>query len=169
MSPGEPFVPLMGTLVTLVSRNHDETETPQRSVMTARGVDHTPADVPDRTRCGDSTITLTMLPSSSVCGRRMTFTATVVPVPPQSGTVTFIADGGPATSMPLHDGVATFTTALSAGAHTVTADYPGDECFNGAPRVSLTTWIWRTGFSDPARSLIPDPRSTPDEQHLQSG
>lgn len=99
----------------------------------------------------DASTTLTVRPGPSVCGRLMMFTATVaaagsVPVRHPSGTVTFRADGGPATPVPLSGGVATFRTPLSAGVHTVTARYTGDACFNAAPLTMLTTWIWRMGF-----------------------
>lgn len=99
----------------------------------------------------ESTITLAIRPIWSLCGRSMTFTATVAAAPPGSGTptgtVTFSADDGPATPVTLADGVATFTTQLNAGSHTVTASYTGDTHFHAAPLTTLTTHIWRTGFS----------------------
>jgi hypothetical protein len=103
-----------------------------------------------RTEC---TVTLDVRPISSVCGRAMTFAATVAAVPPgagtPTGTVTFSADDGPATPATLTDGVATFTTRLDTGPHTITAAYSGDSHFRAAPLTSLTRWIWRTGFPGP--------------------
>lgn len=98
----------------------------------------------------DSTTTLSVRPGPSVCGRLMIFTATVTAasfdVGNPTGTVLFSADGGPATAVTLCDGVATFATPLGVGAHTVTASYAGDTCFDPAPLATLTTRIWRTGF-----------------------
>jgi hypothetical protein len=98
----------------------------------------------------ESTVTIAVNPISSVCGRSMTFTATVSPVPPSSGiptgTVTFGADDSPATPVTLCGGSATFTTLLNAGLHTVTASYAGDADFHASPLATLTTRIWRAGF-----------------------
>jgi hypothetical protein len=106
--------------------------------------------------CADArtepTITLAVGPISSVCGRSMTFTAAVAAVPPDSGTptgtVNFSADGRAATPVTLSGGVATFTTRLDAGEHTVTASYAGDAHFHATARTTLTTRIWRHGFDD---------------------
>ncbi|MGH3797431.1 MAG: Ig-like domain-containing protein [Pseudonocardiaceae bacterium] len=98
----------------------------------------------------ESTITLTISPGSSVCGRSMKLTAAVATVPPgrgtPTGTVTFSADDGPATPVSLCGGVATLTTPLHAGPHTVTASYTGDTYYRPTPLATLATWIWRTGF-----------------------
>ena len=45
--------------------------------------------------------------------------------------------------------MATFTTRLDAGSHTITADYSGDAHFHAAPLATLTTQVWRTGFAGP--------------------
>lgn len=101
----------------------------------------------------ECTVTLDVRPIPSVCGREMTFAATVAAVPPEpgtpTGTVTLSADDGPATPVSLVDGVAVFTTRLDPGPHTVTAVYSGDNHFHAAPLASLTRWIWRTGFPGP--------------------
>lgn len=97
-----------------------------------------------------TTITLAVNPISSVCGRSMTFTAAVAAVPPGSetptGTVTFSVDDSPATPVTLTGGVATFTTPLNAGSHTIIASYTGDTYHHPAPLTTLTTRIWRTGL-----------------------
>lgn len=110
------------------------------------------ATVPANLRA-ECTVALAVRPISSVCGRAMTFAATVTALPPDTGTptgiVTFSADDGPATPATLTDGVATFTTWPEAGPHTVTAVYSGDAHFHAAPLTTLTTRIWRTGFPGP--------------------
>lgn len=131
--------------------------------LAVTGVNPTPVDASDRTRHADATLTLAVLPSTSVCGRLMTFVATVAALSPESGTptgtVTFVADNGPAGCVTLHEGVASFTTDLDAGVHTVTARYHGDAPFASAPTAALTTRIWRTGFPELIPSSVPDPRS----------
>jgi len=115
------------------------------------------AAVPFADLRAECTVTLDIRPIWSVCGRAMTFAATVAAVPPgagtPTGTVTFRADERPATPATLTDGVATFTTQLDAGTHTITADYSGDVRFHAAPRTTLTTQIWRTGFPGPDESV----------------
>ncbi|MGH4023283.1 MAG: Ig-like domain repeat protein, partial [Pseudonocardiaceae bacterium] len=91
-----------------------------------------------------STTTLTASPASSVCGQPVTFTATVTPVAPSTGTptgtVVFTVDGTPSAPVTLAGGVASFTTTLAAGTHTVTATYSGDACFNASTgTLSYTT------------------------------
>jgi hypothetical protein len=111
------------------------------------------ATVPVTYLRAECTVTLAVRPLSSVCGRAMTFAATVAAVPPDTGTPTgtviFSADDGPATRATLTGGVATFTTRLDAGQHTITAVYSGDSHFHAAPLASLTKSIWRTGFPGP--------------------
>lgn len=101
----------------------------------------------------ECTVTLAIRPLWSVCGRAMTFAATVTAVAPgagtPTGTVTFRADDRPATPATLTDGVATFTTRLDPGSHTITAGYSGDAHFHPAPLGTLTTRVWRTGFPGP--------------------
>jgi hypothetical protein len=76
-------------------------------------------------------------PDPSVFGQAVTLTATVVPVPPGSGTPTGTAsffDGATLLgSGTLSGGVATFTTStLSVGSHAITAVYSGDSTFTGS-------------------------------------
>ncbi|HET6929299.1 MAG TPA: Ig-like domain repeat protein [Candidatus Acidoferrum sp.] len=81
----------------------------------------------------------TMVTSSvnpSVFGQAVTFTVTISPVAPGSGTptgtVTYLDGGSPIGSGTLSGGVATFTTsALASGNHTITTSYGGDGNFNG--------------------------------------
>jgi hypothetical protein len=82
-----------------------------------------------------TTVTSSLNPS--VFGQSLTFTATVSPVAPATGTatgtVTFLDGGSPIGTGTLSAGVATFTTsALAAGSHTITTSYGGDASFNGS-------------------------------------
>ena len=84
----------------------------------------------------DTTTTVTSSQNPSVFGQSVTFTATVAPVPPGSGTptgtVSFLDGGSPIGTGTLSAGVATFTTsALATGSHTITTSYGGDPNFNG--------------------------------------
>jgi large repetitive protein len=65
----------------------------------------------------------------SVFGQAVTFTAFVIASSgaTPTGSVNFSVDGTPGTSVPLNQGVATFTTSsLGAGDHNIFAIYPGD-------------------------------------------
>ncbi|HKF21440.1 MAG TPA: Ig-like domain repeat protein [Candidatus Angelobacter sp.] len=82
-----------------------------------------------------TTVTSSLNPS--VFGQSVTFTATVSPVGPGSGTatgtVTFLDGGSPIGTGTLSGGVATFaTSALAIGNHTITTNYGGDGNFNGS-------------------------------------
>ncbi|MGD0735468.1 MAG: Ig-like domain repeat protein [Terracidiphilus sp.] len=84
----------------------------------------------------NSATVLTSSANPSVSGQSVTFTATVSPVSPGSGTstgtVTFLDGGSPIGSGTLVNGVATFTTtSLAVGNHTITSSYGGDGNFNG--------------------------------------
>ena len=70
-------------------------------------------------------------------GQSVTFTATVSPVAPATGTptgtVTFLDGGSLIGTGTLSGGVASFTTsALAAGNHTITTSYAGDASFNSS-------------------------------------
>ena len=86
-----------------------------------------------------TTTALTSSANPSTSGQAVTFTATVAPVAPGSGTpsgnVTFV-DGGSTVlgTAPLgSNGQAAFTTsALNPGNHTITASYGGDTNFNAS-------------------------------------
>jgi hypothetical protein len=85
----------------------------------------------------DSTTDVTTTVNPSVFGQSVTFTATVAPVAPgsgsPSGTVNFLDGGTPIGSGTLSGGIATLTTsALTVGDHTITTDYAGDGNFNGS-------------------------------------
>ena len=74
----------------------------------------------------------------STYGTALTFTATIAPTS-ATGTVTFF-DGATAISaaVPVSGGSASFiTSALSAGAHSITAQYSGDANFNPATSPAL--------------------------------
>jgi large repetitive protein len=78
--------------------------------------------------------TVTSSQNPSVFGQSVTFSATVSPVAPATGTptgtVTFLDGGTPIGTGTLSGGVATFmTTTLAAGNHTITANYSSDSTF----------------------------------------
>ncbi len=83
----------------------------------------------------DTTTTVNSSANPSVFGQSVTFTATVAPVSPGTGTpggtVTFKNGGTTLGTGTLSGGQASFSTsALSVGTHTITADYAGDANFN---------------------------------------
>src|SRR5581483_11590634 len=88
----------------------------------------------------------------SVFGQSVTFTATVSPVAPASGSPTGTAnflDGATtiATNVPLNgSAVATFTTsALSVGTHSITVVYNGDSNFNGSTSPAISQVVNKDG------------------------
>jgi Bacterial Ig-like domain (group 3) len=83
-----------------------------------------------------TTTTLTSSANSAAVGQSVTFTATVTPVAPgtgtPTGTVTFLDGGSSIGTDALTGGVATLTTsALAAGNHTITTSYAGNTDFVG--------------------------------------
>jgi hypothetical protein len=81
-----------------------------------------------------TTTTVTETAGTAVWSQPVTFTATVAPVPPAvgvpTGTVTFLSDGTPLTTVPLVAGSASFTTSsLAIGPHNITAAYSGSAVF----------------------------------------
>jgi hypothetical protein len=83
-----------------------------------------------------TTTSVTSSANSAAVGQSVTFTATVTPVAPGSGTptgtVTFLDGGSSIGTGMLSGGVATLTTsALAAGDHTITTSYAGDTDFVG--------------------------------------
>jgi hypothetical protein len=94
----------------------------------------------------DTTTTLTAAPNPSVYGQAVTFTATVTPAAPGSGTptgmVSFLDGGTVIGTGTLSGSIATFTTAaLSAGSHSVTASYGGDGNFNASSAAAWTQTV----------------------------
>lgn len=81
---------------------------------------------------GASLTTVTVTPSTPAVNQPVTFTAQVGPVAPATttptGTVSFFLDGSstPLATVPLVNGVASVTTTLGGGSHTVIAVYSGD-------------------------------------------
>jgi hypothetical protein len=85
---------------------------------------------------------------TSVFGQPVTFTATVVPVAPATGTPTgtvqFTLDGsnfGGAVALAAGSATSGATTTFSVGNHTVTAIYNGDVNFNGSTSPNLTQTV----------------------------
>ena len=93
---------------------------------------------------GEVTLTISSSPNPAVQGQPVTITVTVQPVPPATGPVTgsvqLVIDGGAPITLPIVNGVATFTsTDLSTGSHTVSASYVGGANFTAsAAPVPLT-------------------------------
>src|SRR5205823_9267164 len=78
-----------------------------------------------------TSVALTSDVNPSQFGQSVTFTAAVSTVPPggdvPTGSVTFNDGGNTLATVPLVNGVATFSTsALSVGIHSSTAEYGGD-------------------------------------------
>jgi hypothetical protein len=90
----------------------------------------------------DTTVALTTSSGSAVAGTPVTLTATVSAVAPGSGTPTgtvdFFSNGQLLGSATLTNGTATLSTALPAGADTITATYEGDANFNTATSPPVT-------------------------------
>lgn len=92
----------------------------------------------------DTTTSLTSSVHPARPHQNVVFTATVSAVDPQAGTpggtVQFLIDGADVGSSVLSGGQATLsTTDLSAGQHTVTAAYQGDDTFKGSGDALLQT------------------------------
>ena len=88
----------------------------------------------------DTATSLTSAPDPAVLGQAVTFTATVTPTAPgagtPTGTVTFLDGATTIGTGTLSHETATFTTSsLSAGSHSITAQYGGDSSFN--PSIAL--------------------------------
>jgi autotransporter-associated beta strand protein len=96
---------------------------------------------------GSTTTVVTSSVNPSVFGQPITFTATITPVPPftgnPTGTVTFMEGTAVLGMSTVTNGVATFTTttALSVGAHSITAVYSGDNSFTGSTSLPLAQTI----------------------------
>src|SRR5262249_48928185 len=92
----------------------------------------------------DPTATTLITSSASTnLGQTVTFTATVSPVAPGSGTptgaVSFLDGGTTLGSQPLSNGQAALTiSTLAAGTHSITAVYGGDSNFLGGSPPPLT-------------------------------
>ena len=76
------------------------------------------------------TVTITNNINPSIYGQPVTFTATVAPLPPGTGTptgaVTFFDGANQLAIVTLVGGQATYTGTLSVGTHAVAVSYPGD-------------------------------------------
>ncbi|MFE7782421.1 Ig-like domain repeat protein [Streptomyces libani] len=113
---------------------------------------------------GTST-TVSSAPDPSVVGQAVTVTATVVAVPPASGTpagtVTFeFGDGTPTVTAPLTGGTATATHTYTAAADpaTITAVYNGDGNFAGS--AGLDTQTVSQAATSTTVASAPDPSVT---------
>jgi hypothetical protein len=99
-----------------------------------------------------TTTTVTSSVNPAVLGQSVTFTATVSPVAPATGTptgtVTFLDGATTLGTATLSGGGATLTTsALSSGNHTITVFYAGDSNFNSSTSAALTQTVTRASSS----------------------
>jgi len=89
-----------------------------------------------------TTTALTASVGQIVSGHPITFTATVeqngVPAAAATGTVEFLDGTKILGSTLIRGGLATFTTTLSTGGHSITAKYVGDKNFQGSTSNALT-------------------------------
>jgi len=95
--------------------------------------------------CGNpltpTTTTLAAAPNPSTVGQAVVFTATVSPAA-ATGTVQFLDGAIPLGSVALSGGTASLSTsALAAGAHTVTAVYSGDNSYATSSSSALTQTV----------------------------
>jgi Bacterial Ig-like domain (group 3)/Beta-propeller repeat/Planctomycete extracellular len=107
---------------------------------------NTSAAVSQKVKQASTKTTLVSSHASSPFGQPVTFTATVNPVAPGSGTptgtVTFMDGSTVLGTVTLINGKATFTTStLTKGKHSITANYTGDIDFLASPLASLTETI----------------------------
>jgi hypothetical protein len=107
----------------------------------------------------NTTTTLSSNPTSANLNQSVTFTATVAPgtagVP--TGMVTFLDGTTSLGSSALNgSGVANFSTgALTAGTHSITAAYGGDNNFNASSSTVASVAVAAPGFSISAAALSP--------------
>jgi hypothetical protein len=106
----------------------------------------------------DTSTTVTA-PATAIAGDAVTFTAMVTSSGSTvtGGTVTFQENGVPlGAAQPVNaGGVATFSTVLSAGGHTVTAVYSGDTTFNPSTSQQPATVTVKTATSTSLSASAP--------------
>ena len=107
-----------------------------------------------------TTTTVVAVPSASVTGQNVTFTATVAPAPPAGGVptgmVTFLDGSTTLGTFPLTAGTASFSTSsLSIGSHSITAQYSGDG--NDFMASTSSPTIELVGGSTVALTVAPNP------------
>src|SRR5439155_9104475 len=93
-------------------------------------------------------VSLTSSANPSAFGQVVSFTTTVTPIPPATGTptgtVSITIDGTPLGSFVLANGLATFNlSALSVGTHSLAAIYSGDGTFTASSSATLTQTVTR--------------------------
>jgi hypothetical protein len=107
----------------------------------------------------ESSSTALSAPASANLNQSVTFTATVTPAGngAPTGTVTFLDGATQLGSGTLNGaGVAMFSTStLTAGSHSITADYGGDGTFNSSSSSAVTVVVTSAGFSLTVTALTP--------------
>src|SRR5206468_1625103 len=141
ISPAGPFgIPLGGSQTFTISTNNCYTLTDVKvdgmsqgpitmyTFTNNDGADHT-LNATYAANPAPTTVDLTQDPAKTGCGEKVVFTALVSPTG-ATGTVTFFADGNPlGPPVPVQMGFAQISVSnLSAGPHSITAQYSGDAC-----------------------------------------
>ncbi len=107
-----------------------------------------------------TTTTVMALPSASVPGQTVTFTATVAPTAPAGGVptgmVTFLDGSTTLGTLSLTAGMASFSTSsLAIGSHSITAQYSGDG--NDYMASTSSPIVELVGGSTVALTVVPNP------------
>ncbi len=143
-APGAGTGAYQGTIAYLVNPSGTIAGTYLDKNLVFHGFVATLAEVPD-------TVTLTSTAASLVYGQSVTLTAKVASsggVPSDGETIWFMEGGKTLATVPLSNGVATFsTTALSAGANSITAVYGGDANFAGMTSNALNVSVSKASSS----------------------
>lgn len=149
------FVASTGDTFTILTSTNGLTGTfaglPDDSTLTVNGqafrINYSPNAVTLTRTASATTTVVTASVNPSVFGQPITFTGTVSPVPPftgtPTGTVTFMEGTNVLGTGTLANGVASFTTTtpLSLGAHSITAVYSGDTSFAGSTSLALAVTV----------------------------
>jgi hypothetical protein len=120
----------------------------------------------EKVHAGASTTSVASSPDPSNPGQSVTVTATVVAVPPASGTptglVTFAEGGAILAQVPVNAGAASFeTAALVTGSHTITAAYGSDIFFASSGGQAIQTVRSPSSFYTVAPCRVTDTRNPP--------
>src|SRR5262249_26284707 len=108
---------------------------------------------------GNSSTAVSSSMDPSVFGQSVTFTATVSPLSPATGTatgtVTFLDSGVSIASKTLSSGSANFSTSsLAVGKHFITVSYAGDSNFNGSTSSAITQTVNKGNTSTAVSSSV---------------
>jgi len=126
-----------------------------KAIAAASGLSNSGVLTAAYTISASTTTTLSASPTSPSSGTSVTFTATVSPAA-ASGTVTFNDGATMLGTGTLSGGRATYSTsALTVGAHTVTAAYGGDFTYNPSTSSGVTVTVTASTYTDNFPSTTP--------------